>query len=47
MNSQNDKEGSGHVKAAIIGGVFALLAAIVGESFLIPNTFALVMVGLQ
>jgi hypothetical protein len=38
MNLQNDKEGSGHVKAAIIGGVFALLAACVGGVFLLLNT---------
>ena len=38
MNSQDDKEGSGHVKAAMIGGVFALLAACVGGFFLILNT---------
>jgi hypothetical protein len=38
MNSQNDKEGSGHVKAAIIGGVFAVIAACIGGSFLILNT---------
>ena len=38
MNSQNDKEGSGHVKAAMIGGIFALLAACIGGIFLILNT---------
>ncbi len=38
MPSQNSKEISGQVKAAIIGGVFALLAAIVGGVFLILNT---------
>ena len=38
MNSQNDKEDSGHVKAALIGGIFALLAACVGGFFLIINT---------
>jgi len=38
MNSQNDKEGSGHVKAAVIGGIFALLAACVGGAFLLLNT---------
>jgi hypothetical protein len=38
MNSQNDKEGSGHVRAAVIGGIFALLAAIIGGFFLIINT---------
>lgn len=38
MNSQNDKESAGHVKAAIIGGIFALLAACIGGSFLILNT---------
>lgn len=36
--SEKDKETSGHVKAAIIGGVFALLAAIIGGIFLILNT---------
>ncbi len=38
MNSQNDKEGSGHVKAAVIGGLFAVLAACVGGIFLLLNT---------
>lgn len=38
MNSQNDKEGSGHIKAAVIGGIFALLAACIGGGFLILNT---------
>lgn len=38
MNSQNGKEGSGHVKAALIGGIFALLAACVGGIFLLLNT---------
>jgi len=38
MNSQNDKEGSGHVKAALIGGIFAVVAAIIGGFFLILNT---------
>jgi len=38
LNSQNDKEGSGRDRAAIIGGVFTLLAACVGGVFLILNT---------
>ena len=37
MGSQNDKEGSGHVKAAIIGGIFALLAALISFIFLTLN----------
>jgi hypothetical protein len=38
MNSQNNNEVSGRDRAAIIGGVFALLAACVGGIFLILNT---------
>jgi hypothetical protein len=38
MNSQNDKEGTWHVRAAIIGGIFAVLAACIGGFFLILNT---------
>lgn len=38
MSSKNDKEGSGYVKAAIIGGVFAVIAALIGGIFLILNT---------
>jgi hypothetical protein len=38
MNSQNDKENSGRDRAAIIGGVFAVLAACVGGIFLLLNT---------
>jgi len=38
MNSQNDKEGSGHVRAAVIGGLFAVLAACIGGIFLLLNT---------
>jgi hypothetical protein len=39
MNSQNDNESSGqHVKAALIGGIFVLLAAVIGGFFLILNT---------
>ena len=38
MSLQSDKESSGHVKAAIIGGAFALLAALVSGVFLVINT---------
>ena len=38
MNSQNDKEGSAHIKSSIIVGVFTLLAACVGGIFLLLNT---------
>lgn len=38
MNSQNEKESSGHVKAAIISGVFLLVAALVSGMFLLLNT---------
>lgn len=38
MSSQNNKEDSGHIKAAVIGGVFALVAAIIGGLFLVLNT---------
>lgn len=38
MTSQNDKDGSPHVKAAFIGGVFVLLAACISGFFLVLNT---------
>jgi len=38
MNLQNDKEGSGHTKAAVIAGVFAIIAACITGLFLILNT---------
>jgi len=38
MNSNNDKEGSGHVKAAIIGGIFVVIAACITGGFLLLNT---------
>lgn len=38
MNSQTDKESAGHVKAAIIGGIFAIIAACIAGGFLILNT---------
>ncbi len=38
MNSQDDKEGSGHVKAAMIGGIFVVLAACITGGFLLLNT---------
>jgi hypothetical protein len=38
MNSQNDKEGLRRDRAAIIGGIFAVLAACVGGVFLLLNT---------
>ena len=33
-----DREGQGHVKAAIIAGIFTLIAAVIGGAFLIANT---------
>ena len=38
MSSQGDKKTSEHVKAAIIAGIFVLLAALVGGLFLVLNT---------
>jgi hypothetical protein len=38
MSPQNDKEGSGHVKAAIIGGIFVVIAACITGVFLVVNT---------
>ena len=38
MKSQDGKEGSGQVKAAIIAGIFTLIAACIGGIFLIINT---------
>lgn len=34
----SSREGSGHVKAAIIGGIFTVIAACIGGAFLITNT---------
>jgi hypothetical protein len=38
VNPQNDKEGSGHVKSAVIGGMFVVAAACITGFFLILNT---------
>jgi len=38
MNSQNDKEGSGHVKAAYITGIFVVTAACIAGAFAVLNT---------
>ena len=39
MNSQNDKDGSPHVRAAIIAGIFAVVAACIGGVFLVIVAF--------
>ncbi|MFN8414180.1 MAG: hypothetical protein U0Z26_17500 [Anaerolineales bacterium] len=39
MNTQNDKEGSTHVRAAIITGIFAVIAACIGGVFLVIIAF--------
>jgi len=39
MNSQNDKEGSSHIRAAIIAGIFAVVAACIGGVFLVIVAF--------
>lgn len=39
MNSQNDKDGSPHIRAAVIAGIFAVVAACIGGVFLVVVAF--------
>jgi hypothetical protein len=39
MNSQNDKDGSPHIRAAVIAGIFAVVAACIGGVFLVIVAF--------
>lgn len=39
MNSQNDKDSSPHIRAAVIAGIFAVVAACIGGVFLVIVAF--------